>query len=309
MAIACLSIAACHNEAAAPLKIGSNVWPGYETLYLARSLDWLPESSVKLVELPSSTDVSLAMRNHLLDGACLTLDEALLLLQHDIDISILLVMDFSSGGDVLLGKAQLDDLQSLKGKRIGVENNAVGAIVLDSALRKAGLRINDVTLIKLTVDEQESAFVADNIDALVTFDPVSTRLINNHQAHVLFSSKEIPGRIVDVLVIRNDLPDVQKANIQMLVDAHFKALGYLQSSPESAAGKMAPRLDLTPEELEQAYQGLTLPSKEENRRFLTGAPSQMQLRAEELARLMLNNNLISAYPRIGQITHRYWLGD
>ena len=45
-----------------PLRVGSNQWVGYEALYLARSLGHYDPTLIKLVELPSSTEVQQALR-------------------------------------------------------------------------------------------------------------------------------------------------------------------------------------------------------------------------------------------------------
>ncbi len=304
----CLLLAGCNDPASKPLRIGTNAWPGYETLYLAREIKLLQEDRVRLFELPNATEVSFALRNGLLDGAGLSLDEAVTLIQQKLDISVLLVMDFSTGGDVLLAKPHINDLQALKGARIGVENTALGALMLDAVLRKADLRLDQVQLVRLTVDEQESAYHRDSIDALVTFDPITSRLMADQESRVLFSSKEIPGRIIDVLVLRNDLDPAKREHISHLVESHFKAQKYLAEQPDSAATIIAPRLDIPAGKVLRAFEGLTLPDREENRRFLTGAPAQIKLRAEELARLMLENSLITAYPQIDQLSHPYWLG-
>ena len=62
-----------------PILLGTNVWPGYEPLYLARSLGYWDDSSVKLVEYSSASQVIRAFRNDAIHIAALTLDEVLLL--------------------------------------------------------------------------------------------------------------------------------------------------------------------------------------------------------------------------------------
>lgn len=52
-----------------PLKIGTIKWIGYETLYLAQSLQLFDPRAFKLVEMPSSTMVARAFRNESLDVA------------------------------------------------------------------------------------------------------------------------------------------------------------------------------------------------------------------------------------------------
>ncbi len=57
------------------INIGTNVWPGYELLYLARELNLLPQK-VRLIEYNNTSEVMRAFRNRTIQGAALTLDEA-----------------------------------------------------------------------------------------------------------------------------------------------------------------------------------------------------------------------------------------
>lgn len=162
-----------HHEV---LRIGTNIWPGYEFLYLARNLGLFKEKPVKLVELTSSTDVMRAFRNNSLEAAALTLDEALLLAQYESQFYIIIVTDFSHGADVIIAKPEIKTIKELKGKTIGVENTALGAFMLSRALEKSGLKRSDVNIVSLDISEHENSFINDHIDAVVTFEPVSSRI-------------------------------------------------------------------------------------------------------------------------------------
>lgn len=143
-----LLLSACTRPATeSPLRIGTNNWPGYEPLYLARDLGHYKGTPIKLVELPSTSEVMHALRNRTLEGAALTLDETLTLLDSGFHLKIILVMDFSDGGDVLLAKPEIASLSALRGKRVAVEYTAVGAIILDAALNAAGLSASDITIV------------------------------------------------------------------------------------------------------------------------------------------------------------------
>ena len=52
----------------APLRLGTNIWPGYEPLYLASSIKALPEEQVRLVQYASASDVIRAFRNEVIAG-------------------------------------------------------------------------------------------------------------------------------------------------------------------------------------------------------------------------------------------------
>lgn len=115
-----LTAGACTERTSPPLRLGTNVWPGYEPLYLARALDYLNPSTVTLVEYLSASEVIRAFRNQTLEAAALTLDEVLLLQQHNVPVHVFLVTDISHGGDTILGNPTLARFVDLAGKRVGV---------------------------------------------------------------------------------------------------------------------------------------------------------------------------------------------
>lgn len=129
-----LVLGACPNRTTSPLRLGTNVWPGYEPLYLARDLGYFDTTAVTLVEYLSASEVIRAFRNQALEAAALTLDESLLLLQHNIPVQVVLVTDISHGGDVVLGAPDISPFTALVGKRVGVEASALGAYVISRAL-------------------------------------------------------------------------------------------------------------------------------------------------------------------------------
>ena len=283
-----LALNGCTKQQKPLLRVASNVWPGYETLYLARSLGYYDDKEIRLVEMPSNSQVSQALRNGMIEAACLTLDEAISLMQDNVDLRVVLVMDVSHGADAVMARPGIDSLQSLRGQRIGVENAAVGAVMLDAALEAGELQAKDITIVPLTVDEHTAAYLTGKIDAAVTFEPVRSQLLKAG-AHLLFDSSQIPGRIVDVLVIRSEIADLHQKALKELLTGHFRAREYLASQPQDAEQRMTPRLGNNG--LAQ-FTNLKLPDIEENRRLLDGNPPPLQITASKLADLMLRRKLL-----------------
>lgn len=284
-----LLLSACNSSQEPPLRIGTNIWPGYEHLYLARSLGYYEQSSIKLVEMTSASDVIRSLRNGILEGGALTLDEALSLIDDGIALKIILVMDFSEGGDVLLVKPGIDSLAALRGKSIAVEYTAVGAILLDGALNAAGLSVSDVNIVACPQDEHTICY--RSADAVVTFEPDKTRLLKLG-AQLLFDSSQIPGRIVDVLVVNAQAANTSPRTLKRLLAGYFKARDYYAANPEDAVNRMSPRVQLSPEELQESYVGINLPDLEENRALLSGDPSPLQLTAGEISKFMLQKRFL-----------------
>jgi len=289
-------LSACSPAEDSPsLHIGTNVWPGYEPLYLARDLGYFDELAIHMVEYTSAEQVMRAFRNETINAACITLDEALLLLQQGFSPRLVLVMDVSAGGDVILGQKQITRLIDLRGHRVGVEANALGAYMLSRALDAAGLQLNDITPVAVEVNQHEAAFLQQDVDAIVTFEPVSSRLLAKG-ATQLFDSSQIPGEIVDVLVVREQYLQDNQAEVRQLINSWYRALHYLRDNPNDAAQRMSRRLQLQPSEVLTAYEGLILPQRQQTLAMLTsdssGNESQLLDSARRLANVMVQRNLL-----------------
>ncbi|HEY9807297.1 MAG TPA: hypothetical protein V6D04_12060, partial [Candidatus Obscuribacterales bacterium] len=77
--ITSFSVLASCSQNSPPLRVAVNLWPGYETLYLARSLGYYDNTPIQLVDLPSGAEEVRAFRNHNVEAAAVSLDQALVL--------------------------------------------------------------------------------------------------------------------------------------------------------------------------------------------------------------------------------------
>ncbi|QDV41684.1 Putative aliphatic sulfonates-binding protein precursor [Stieleria neptunia] len=278
-------------ETETPLLLGTNLWLGYEPLFLASDLGHFDENSVRLVECASSSQVIRQFRDNTIQAAALTMDEVLLLRERGLDLRVVLVLDISQGGDAIVARADVQDLADLRGRRVGVENSALGAFVLTRALKKVDLTVKDVTIVSVEADEHERAFLLDQIDAVVTFEPVRSRLLAAG-AIELFDSTEMPNEIVDVLVVRADALEEHQSHLITVLRGWFQALQYLEQHPDDARRRLSVRIKLTPEQIEQGQRGLRAPNLQENLALLGGQPSALEETASRLSTVMVDNALL-----------------
>jgi NitT/TauT family transport system substrate-binding protein len=284
-------VTACGQPDPVPMRLGTNVWPGYEPLYLARELGEYGDNEVRLVELPNNSAVIRAYRNGVLDAATLTMDEALLLAQDHADFSILLIMDYSHGGDVIMARPPIDSLEGIRGKRVGLENTALGSYVISRALEIAGLGSEEITVVPVVVDEQERAYDEKRLDVVVTFEPVRTKLLAKG-ANQIFDSRSIPKEIVDILIVRNSFLEAHPQTVRQLLKGWFSALDKISSSPDEAYSIIARRLAISKQETEASYAGLLLPGLAENKAMLYGNPPPLLATAKRLAEKMTEANIL-----------------
>ncbi|MEA5412681.1 ABC transporter substrate-binding protein [Synechococcus sp. BA-120 BA3] len=287
-----VTLTSCFGPSSAPLRIGANLWTGYETLYLARDLGELKDKPIRLIDFPSGTEEVRAYRNNEIDGAGLSIDQVITLAATQGDIRIIAIMDYSNGGDVILARPGLATMQDLKGKRIGVEATALGAIFLGRALELNGLSPQDVKAVSLELSDHEAAYRAGKVDAVVTFGPARTNLLKAG-AIPLFDSSLIPGEIVDTLAASTRAIADNGENLQALVAARFKALDYFQSNPADATRRMARRTQVKPEEMLESFRLLQQPSLEENVALLSQRDPSLVVSMTNLIRVMHESGLIT----------------
>lgn len=287
-----LALPGCEWLADKPVSIGAHVWPGYEPMFLARNQGWLDVQQVRLVETTSTTDSLKALTEGRVDGAALTLDEVLKARASGLPISVVMIFDISAGADMVVAQPGIKNLADLKGRRIGIEQGAVGELMLTEALRAAGLTKEEVTLVEIHVDRQPAAWSNNQLDAAVTYEPVASKLLGQG-ARKLFDSRQNPNLIVDVLAIRNDVLDRSHARaIRHLIAAHFRALNHLTRNPQDTAYRIAPRLGLPAANVLSVFKGLMLPGAAENYRLLAGTSPELLPGARKLSAAMVKNGLL-----------------
>lgn len=257
-----------------PLQLAGHPWPGYEPMFLARSLSYLP-ANIELYESATVQESIEAVGRGRVDGAMLTLDEALRLRDQGLPLEIVLVFNVSRGADMLLTRPSLTHLLDLRGKRLGVEDTVLGSLMLALVLEKAGLRHEDVTVQRIAYESHEKAWRRGDIDALITYEPAGGRLAALG-ARRLLSTRQLPDTIFDVLVMHREAARLHAGTLRACLAGYFRALAYLRQNPWDAAYRVAPRLQLSAQGMIDTLRGLELPDVVGNRRYLADDGTLLQ---------------------------------
>ena len=286
---------ACSEPAQPPLMVGVNTWVGYDPLVLARDREAIDAQQVKVVELVSSAEAVRHLRNGLLDAAGLTLDEALRLVDSGFGVRIVALLDTSAGADVVMAAPRVTDLQKLRGERIAVEDATVGTLMLERLLRKANLRQDDVTAVRMDATQHLTALLSDRVAAAVSYAPLSGP-IQALGYRPIFDSREIPNQIVDVLVVRNDVLEERPDAVDALMGVWAAGLHVMQLDPQGAAASMAPGAELTPAQYQSVQQGLRFYSPAESLALLSGEPPPLAQQSRDMVHLLQELGVLNEPP-------------
>lgn len=211
-------------------QIGWSVWTGWMPFHLMQAKGMLARRaadhgiSVKLVEFPAYMDSVSAFAAGKLDGCAMTAMEALQPAAAGVDTVAILVNDTSNGGDGVLVRG-IDDLRGLKGKEILLAELSVSHYLLVRGLESVGLAEADVKIKNTDGDEAGKAFVADpKVEAVTTWNPHLFQATEGGKGKVVFSSKQIPGEIIDLLVVNGGALRDAPALGTVLAEAWYDAM-------------------------------------------------------------------------------------
>ncbi len=116
------------------------------------------------------------------------------------DSSAIIIGDYSNGNDGLVVK-NMASIAALKGKPINLVELSVSHYLLARALEKAGMGLPDVRTINTADADIVAAFSSADVEAAVAWNPQLSAIAAQPGAKLLFSSADIPGEIIDLLVV------------------------------------------------------------------------------------------------------------
>jgi NitT/TauT family transport system substrate-binding protein len=281
-------LAGCARDGAPPLRVAGVDWAPYLFAEVERVAGRLDAGAVRLVEMPSSTDCLTALHAGTVEAAGLTLDEMLDARSRGLDLVAVAVCDESQGADMLLGGPRVASLAALRGRRIGLERGAVGALLLKGALQAGGMRPDEIVPVDVPVQRHRAALVDGEVDAVVTYGAAARALLVRG-ARVLFDSARMPGAIVDVLTVRADAREPHASGLRAWLAAHFAAQHAWQRDAAAVRPALAARLGIADAEVDALFTGLTLVPLAAQREWLR---VRLARAAADLQAVMLDGRLL-----------------
>jgi NitT/TauT family transport system substrate-binding protein len=155
-----------------------------------------------------------------------------------LDSTALILGDYSNGNDAVVLKNSTD-FTDLKGRNVNLVEFSVSHYLLLRALEKHHMSARDVKVVNTSDAEIVGVLKKPSINAATLWNPQLSFVVGNSpNMRKVFSSKEIPGEIIDMMVVNTDVlkanPDLGKA----LVGAWFETLQLMaQNTPEAKAAR------------------------------------------------------------------------
>ncbi len=157
-----------------------------------------------------------------------------------VDSTALIIGDFSNGNDGIVSKSATT-LEALAGAEVNLVELSVSHYLLARGLESVGLAERDLAGVVNTSDaDLVSVFTASpDVEHVVTWNPLLAEVAAMPGATPLFDSSQIPGEIIDMLVVNTAVlganPDFGKA----LVGAWYETLAIMSADDEAGIAARA----------------------------------------------------------------------
>lgn len=148
-----------------------------------------------------------------------------------VDSTALIVGDFSNGNDGVILKGA-DSLQAIKGQRVNLVELSVSHYLLARALDSVGMSEADVTVVNTSDADMVAVYPTDGVSAVVTWNPLLGEILSMPGANKVFDSSQIPGEIIDLLVINTEVLEQNPALGKALTGAWYEIMARMSDDGE-----------------------------------------------------------------------------
>lgn len=240
------------------INIAFQEWVGYGPLYLAADKGFFKDEGIEVVFIDEQLDSARrdAFKRGMLDCEAGTIGLLVSKRAEDTPIVAVMEIDISLGGDGIVATEDIKRIEDILGKRVVFARDDVGETFISYIFHKKGLNMDDVTIIPSQSERVAQVFLDGEADVAVTWEPWLSIAAQRPGAHILITTKDEPGTIIDVLSVREDLLEDNPELIKKLMRGWFRAVKYYEEHPQEASGIIAKHYDLTPEQYRRRITGL-----------------------------------------------------
>ncbi len=299
----CCIVFGCKNRNPDPEKvdrvnIAFDDWVGYGLFYLAQEKGFCKEEGIDLDIIFEPLDSARrdALKQRILDFEGGSLGLLVLKAAQDIPVVMVMELDLSYGADAIVSSKEIKSIEDLLNKKIALSRDDAGEHFISYLFYKKNLPFSKLKIIPTKPGNVATDFIKGKVDACVTWEPQVSKALQRSGAHVLATTRDYPGIIIDSLNVRRDILEKRPDLVKRLMRAWFKALEYYKDNPKESNKIIAKYYGVTPADYAKQVEGVLWNNYEKQM-----SPSKMQEWADAfdiIGKINLANGRIGNIPRI-----------
>jgi NitT/TauT family transport system substrate-binding protein len=227
--------------AATPVTLGIVPWISYGPIYVAAAKGFFAQQglSVKLINFDDPGTIPGAIYSGQVTANTLTYDQVVGTNAKGWHLKVVMPIDYSSGADAMVSTDDITSVSQLKGLKVTYPPLTPSDFLLGYALQQAGLSKSDATSVNAPAEGVPGVMIGGSTKVGVTYEPNVSGILNadsGKKFHVLFSSKQAPGLITDVLVVTPKTIAKEPATISGFIKTFVEGEKCMKTNPANAYG-------------------------------------------------------------------------
>jgi len=281
------------------IVLAVNPWPGYGYFALAKARSHYDVHRINL-DLRNFADPAATMEAYISGGAqaiaTTTIDAvAICGVAPDRCPVIVFVIDESRGADQVLVRQGVKDLKDLADQPIALDRSSLSRYVLSRAFESVGLPPPQPSQLRfLPAASWEAALRRGEAQAVVTYPPRSEQLLRALPMKTLFTSRQLPYEVLDVLAVEPELLRLHPDAVLALVQGWQAMREEETQRPASVRQAMADYLGLDSGAAAALRQGIRFPGRQEQYELLDPAQNNLPPLLEKIRKVLYANGVIPA---------------
>jgi len=149
-----------------------------------------------------------------------------------VDTTAVIVGDFSNGNDAVILKDK-DELADIKGQNVNLVEFSVSRYLLARGLESIGLVEKDLKVVDTSDADMAAAYKTPEVTSVVTWKPIVSTMLESPNAHKVFDSSQIPGEIIDLMVVNSEVLKDNRKLAKALVGIWYETLATMDTKAEA----------------------------------------------------------------------------
>lgn len=298
--LAAVAIAAPASAETTKVTIGLSGWTGFAPLTLAKEAGIFEKHGldVTLKKIPQASR-HLALASGDIQCAATTVETWIVWNANGVAAKQIFQMDKSYGADGIAVRGDVNGFADLKGKTVAASAPGTSPyFLLAWMLHKNGMKMSDVKVVNMEPGPAAQAFVADQNDAAMTYEPYLSTVRNApDKGKILATTLDYPA-VMDTVGCTPAFLSENPAAGKALADSYFAALEMIAAEKDKAYGIMGADVKQTAEAFGNSAQYLRWQDKAANQAFFEG---EFKTFSAEAADLLLEIGVIKQKPDLDAI--------
>ncbi|WP_392480025.1 ABC transporter substrate-binding protein [Nostoc sp. C110] len=282
-----------------PLKIPSGYFVGEYPGIIAQEKGFFKAQGVDVELILHKRYIQLEQGNFSAgkyDGAMYSLGSFIILSATNPDIQCVMVVDESTGADVVVAQSQIKTVADLKGKKLGANLGGFSEVFVTEMLKTANLTSDDVNLVKSEASEVPQRLKNNTIQAGHTWEPHLSEA-RKLGGHILFTSKETPGLILDMIVFRGEIIRDRPEDVRAFVRGWLQAVNYWKANVQEGNAIISKVLKIPRNTI--SLEGVNLIDLGENQKLLqSSSPNSIYKTAKIYADFFIRSGNVTRIPEL-----------